>query len=246
MDDLERLRVEYDNGEGFAQTQAGDDPMGVFASWMRDARENSSCVEPNAMALATSTPSGEPSCRMVLLKGFDPQHASFHWYTNLESRKSIEVASGARRAALTWWWPGDVGRQVRVAGSVELLSREQVVAYDAQRPFGARVGARISRQSRPISTRAQIDERYAAALEQEIESVPASWGGHSLFADEIEFWQGRAGRTHDRIMFFLLDQADQHVAPSSYEPFDDDAVAAYGSIVTDTYGRRWRRVRLQP
>jgi pyridoxamine 5'-phosphate oxidase len=237
--DIGSLRVDYGD-RGFDEAAAGDDPMKLFSAWFEDAQRNHAVVEANAMSLATSTTDGVPSVRMVLLKLVDQRRAAFTWFTNLDSRKAREAfARSPGRAALAWWWPGDdqmPGRQVRATGRVELLDRDAVATYFATRPREAQLGAAASQQSQPIASRAALEEQSRTAeREADAEGVvhlPDRWGGITLIADELEFWQGRSGRLHDRISF-------RRTAAT-------DPVEPCATMVLDGAGQSWQRVRLQP
>lgn len=243
-DELAGRRVDYD-AAGFHAQDAGDDPMARFEAWFEAATEQPSIAEPNAMTLATAAADGTPSARMVLLKGVDPARAAFTWYTNLDSRKAREaVAVG--RAALCWWWPGSPGRQVRAVGRVEPVDRADAAAYFATRPEPAKVGAMASRQSRAVRDRAELDARVAAIDHAQLR-LPDSWGGLRLLADELEFWQGRTGRLHDRITFLRLDAEGGVLSRAGTEAAGGEAaLRELATPVTDTYGTRWLRVRLEP
>ena len=246
-DDLAGIRIDYD-GAGFFAADAGDDPMALFGAWFDHASTLETVIEPNAMALATSAADGTPSVRMVLLKAVDEATASFGWHTNLLSRKAVE-GLGAGSAALCWWWPGDGGRhgrQVRAVGRVVRLDRDASRAYFERRPPEARVSAIASHQSRAVTNRATIDAR-AAALDPNAIDLPDTWGGLQLVADELEFWQGRSARLHDRITFLRLDE-DRAVRsrPAAEAAGGDDALLAAGTIVTDPHGTTWLRSRLEP
>lgn len=254
QDDVAQLRAEYGRAP-LRATDAGSDPLALFARWFADARGEEGVPEPNAMALATVAADGVPSNRMVLLKGVDPGRSAFTWFTNLDSRKARE-ALGAGCAALCWWWPGEPGRQVRAVGRVEEVSRSDAAAYFATRPAAARVAAATSHQSRPIATRAELEG--AARVDGMPPELPKHWGGLCLVADELEFWQGRAGRLHDRIVFLRVDGAGVPVSlaacvAAACDADPQDAVSegarslhAAGTVVTDGHGARWLRVRLQP
>lgn len=243
-DDLTAIRVDYAGG-GFGAADAGDDPMALFSAWFSHARAVDSVAEPNAMALATSTPDGIPSVRMVLLKSVDAAAASFGWHTNFDSRKARE-AFGSGAAALCWWWPGEPGRQVRAVGRVRRLDRDASIAYFHKRPVDARVSAVASRQSRAVVDRATIEAR-AAAIDPATVTLPVGWGGLELIADELEFWQGRTARLHDRITFLRLDDGDVvRSRPAVVAAGGDEALHAAGTIVTDQHATRWLRTRLEP
>ncbi|MCW2949731.1 MAG: Pyridoxine/pyridoxamine 5-phosphate oxidase, partial [Thermoleophilia bacterium] len=162
MDDpeLAALRVEYPS-QGLEPELLGDDPMAAFLTWFEAARASDASraeIEANAMALATTAPDGTPSVRMVLLKHVDEQHAGFTWFTNVESRKARE-AHATGRAALCWWWPGAVPRQVRAVGGVEPVDRQTSATYFTTRPVAAQAGAAASHQSRAVASRSMFEAR---------------------------------------------------------------------------------------
>jgi len=174
------------------------DPLEQFGVWFAEA---GAAVEvPEVMALATSTPAGSPSLRMVLLKQFDERGLVFH--THYTSRKGRELEANPGAALLFHW--SALGRQVRVEGSVERLPAEESDAYFATRPRGAQIGALASRQSEPLESRAALEERLAE-LERELgdesPARPATWGGYRVVPDAWEFWQHRDSRLHDRFRY---------------------------------------------
>jgi pyridoxamine 5'-phosphate oxidase len=174
------------------------DPLEQFRSWFAEA---AAAVEvPEAMAVATATADGAPSVRMVLLKGYDERGLVF--YTHYPSRKGLELEANPRAAVLFHW--SALGRQVRVEGGVERVSEEESDAYFATRPRGAQLGALASRQSAPLASRAELEERLAV-LEAELAGGPVErppgWGGFRLVPDAWEFWQHRASRLHDRFRY---------------------------------------------
>jgi pyridoxamine 5'-phosphate oxidase len=177
------------------------DPDVQFERWFAEARA-AGIHEPEAMALATATPDGTPSARMVLLKGHDER--GFAFYTNRESRKGGELLVNPR-AALLFHWAPPLHRQVRVEGRVERMSDEDSLAYFATRPRVSRLGAWASPQSRPLGSReelerlvADVERRFAA--EEEL-PLPPHWGGYRVVPEAFEFWQGRDGRLHDRARY---------------------------------------------
>ncbi|MCW2973613.1 MAG: Pyridoxamine 5-phosphate oxidase [Thermoleophilia bacterium] len=222
--------------------------MAVFVAWFALARAAATArsgPEANAMTAATVAADGTPSARMVLLKDVDERAAAFTWYTNLASRKANELATNDR-AALCWWWPGEVPRQVRAVGRVTPVDRATSAAYFASRPIEARIGAAVSHQSRAVAHRSELDDRTAAINPARVE-LPDDWGGLRLVADELEFWQGRTGRLHDRITFLRLDDAGEPYAASAVASAGGAAaVRAAATEVTDPAGTRWWRVRLEP
>jgi pyridoxamine 5'-phosphate oxidase len=174
-------------------------PVELFAAWFDEAVA-ARAFEPEAVALATSTPDGRPSVRMVLNKGFDER--GFAFYTNYRSRKATELEANPR-AALLFHWPV-LGRQVRVEGSVERLPREDSERYASTRSARSRLSALASPQSRPVPSREWLEERVAElARQHEDGDVPlgGEWGGYRLRPEAWEFWQHRPDRLHDRFRY---------------------------------------------
>jgi pyridoxamine 5'-phosphate oxidase len=170
------------------------DPLRQFEAWFDAARE-AGVRAPEAMALATATPEGAPSARMVLLKGANER--GFVFFTSYESRKGSELEANPRAALLFYWEP--LGRQVRVEGTVERVSSGESDVYFASRAPGSRAGAAASRQSRPLADRAEL-ERAVAALGEDV-ARPEWWGGYRVRPERYEFWQHRENRLHDRFRY---------------------------------------------
>jgi pyridoxamine 5'-phosphate oxidase len=175
------------------------DPLAQLAAWLDEARSGGT-VEPNAMALATASGSGEPSVRMVLMKDFDERGITF--FTSYGSRKAIELERNPR-AALLFHWP-ELGRQIRIEGSVRRTERAESVAYAHSRSRASQLSALASPQSRPVPNREWLEERVAALdREHPRGELPVSeeWGGYRLEPEAWEFWQHRPNRLHDRFRY---------------------------------------------
>lgn len=192
------MRSEYAR-EGLAEADVDADPVVQFGRWFEQA-ESAGLLEPTAMTLATSTPDGHPSARMVLLRGFDER--GFCFYTSYESRKGGELAANPR-AALVFWW-GELERQVRIEGRVERTSRSESEAYFHSRPPGSQLSAAASPQSQVIDGRAVLEERVARLATGHQDGqvpLPGFWGGYRLVHEVVELWQGRPNRLHDRLRY---------------------------------------------
>lgn len=177
------------------------DPVAQFERWFRLAGEVGE-PQPNAMALATVTPDGRPAVRMVLLYRADAR--GFVFFTNYESEKGEELATNPG-AALAFYWPR-LHRQVRIRGSVSRTTLDESLAYWAQRPWGHRISAMASAQSRPLASRAELEAEVARLEAAHPESgggppLPPFWGGYRVAPEAIEFWQGRINRLHDRLRY---------------------------------------------
>jgi pyridoxamine 5'-phosphate oxidase len=175
------------------------DPFRLFEQWFAEAQA-SEPNDPNAMALATVDAGGQPSVRMVLLKGHGPE--GFVFYTNRESRKAGELGKGAKAALLFHW--KSLRRQIRIEGIVSLASDAESDAYFASRSRDSQLGAWASDQSRPLDARETFEARYEemrARFEGMDVPRPPHWGGYRVTPHHIEFWQDRAHRLHDRRVF---------------------------------------------
>ena len=192
------LRTEYKQ-QTLSAADAAADPVRQFEAWLAEAME-AGAPEPTGAVLATATPEGRPSARVVLLKNVDAR--GFAIYTNYESRKGQELEANPY-AALTFWWPA-LERQVRVEGRIERVAPDESDAYFASRPRGSQLGAWASPQSRAIEDRAVLEENRHAAEErfagQDVPRPP-HWGGYRLRPETVEFWQGRLSRLHDRLRY---------------------------------------------
>jgi pyridoxamine 5'-phosphate oxidase len=185
--------------KGLPELTASDDPIAFFNTWFTEAKD-AGILLPDAMTLATATPDGVPSARMMLLKGADKR--GFAFFTNYESRKGREL-TGNPKAAIVLHWP-IFQRQVRAEGTIIRLSEDESLAYFRTRSRGSRIGAWASKQSSELSERGELEAR-----EREIQAeyagkdvpLPPFWGGFLLAPDRIEFWQGRLNRLHDRLRY---------------------------------------------
>ena len=194
---LAALRQEYMRA-GLSEADAERDPIRQFEHWFEDALR-ARLPLPNAAMLATVSASGAPSARAVLLKGID--RGGFVFYTNYTSRKARELEAN-NAACLAFLW-SELERQVRIEGTVEKVSAAESDEYFATRPLGARLSAWASEQSASVASRAVLEESMAQARKRygEAPPRPPHWGGYRVMAQTIEFWQGRADRLHDRLLY---------------------------------------------
>jgi pyridoxamine 5'-phosphate oxidase len=175
------------------------DPLGVFTRWFEDARARGA-FEPEAAALATATPDGVPSARMVLVRGVDERGLTF--FTNYASRKGGELEANPR-AALVFHWP-EIERQVRIEGTVSRVERAETEAYARSRARESQLSALASPQSRPVPDREWLERRVDELDRQHAGTelpVSEDWGGYRLEPGAWEFWEGRPGRLHDRFRY---------------------------------------------
>lgn len=193
------IRIDY-MLKTLSEDGVADTPMKQFALWWDEAID-SKIIEVNAMTLSTVSPEGQPSARIVLLKDFSDK--GFTFFTNYESKKAIEIAHN-NKASLVFFWK-ELQRQVCIEGIVEKVSEAESEAYFQSRPYGSRIGAWSSPQSRTILSRGILEEnekQYKEKFPQDVPKPPY-WGGYIVLPTRIEFWQGRSSRLHDRIVFEL-------------------------------------------
>jgi len=230
--DISFMRTPYKSDDkAFLESQLPTcDPFQLFKIWLEEAVNCKEIKEPNAFCVSTSTKSGIPSSRMVLLKYYGPD--GFKFFTNSESRKGKELKENPKAAFLFYWDP--LSRQVRIEGNIEELEENEVNRYFHSRPKISQLSAVISNQSEPISDREELVERFKelkSKFEQEdVVPKPHTWKGYKLIPKSFEFWQGQTSRLHDRLVFRLKDDIENKVD----EKFRKEAING------------WYLFRLQP
>ncbi len=192
-------RTSYEKGQ-LDEARAARDPLEQFRLWLDEALHAEAVVEPSAMTVATVGDDGQPSARIVLLRGYDER--GFVFFTNYESRKGHELAAHPRAGLLFYWGP--LERQIRIDGTVARLLSSESDAYFAHRPRGHRLSAWASKQSAVVADRAFL-EKQMAQEDERFSGVevprPPYWGGYRVAPLAYEFWQGRRNRVHDRIAY---------------------------------------------
>jgi len=196
--DVSDLRREYRKSR-LEREDLKADPLEQFEDWFRQARETG-VAEPNAMCLATSGADGQPSARTVLLKYFDRD--GFVFFTNTESAKARHIRDNPRVALHFYWQP--LERQVIIRGDARPVTRKEALAYFVKRPRGSQLGAWVSDQSRVVSSRSMLEMKLEEMKRRFADGkipLPSFWGGYRVVPREMEFWQGRENRLHDRFLF---------------------------------------------
>jgi len=190
---------------GFAldREDLNDDPYRQFEDWFSYACETVS-LDPNAVALSTVDKDNRPSSRTVLLKSFDEQ--GFVFYTNYESSKARDIESNPNVCLLFFW--SEAARQVKIRGTARKISTKESLAYFLSRPRGSQIGAWVSAQSSVISSRSLLEAKFQEIRQKFHDKevpLPSFWGGYRVVPKEIEFWQGRRNRLHDRFLYTMQD-----------------------------------------
>ena len=202
--EIAAMRQDYTIGE-LLESSASPEPWELFSSWFEIAR-NAKVLEPNAMILSTVNQDGQPTSRVVLLKDFDQSGLVF--FTNYLSQKGEQLAHNPRASILFWW--ESLQRQIRIEGEVVKIGEEESDTYFQSRPYGSRLGAWVSEQSRQVVDRTVLEKRQTEFEKKFAEGNvprPDHWGGYRLTPNKFEFWQGRSNRLHDRLLYQMQQDA---------------------------------------
>lgn len=205
---LENLRQDY-RLDQLEETDVAASPLEQFKEWFAQAEDHRDILEPNAMTLATATADGLPAARIVLLKGLDEE--GFWFYTNYQSTKGQMIDENPYVSLLFFWPP--LQRQIRIEGIAHKLPEDISTNYFQKRPKGSQIGAWVSPQSQVIPNRVMLEEN-AQILEQQFQDAeglpkPINWGGYVVKPYQMEFWQGRSSRLHDRLRYTLTQEYPQ-------------------------------------
>jgi len=201
--DLKDIRSEFSRGV-LSKDQVNKNPIEQFKQWFKQASKFE-IPEVNAMTIATASPGGFPSARIVLLKEVDEN--GFVFFTNYDGRKGKELEQNPKAALLFFWI--ELEQQIRIEGIVEKTSEKESDAYFNSRPLESKISAIVSKQSNVVQNRELLEEKYVNCLKDNFEKEikrPKNWGGYRVIPERIEFWQGRTNRLHDRILYTKIEK----------------------------------------